>query len=135
MLFAQAAPSLKETPLMRTPTTDDITRMAKDAVYIAVGLGVLTVEQLDARRREVAEALSQQFDAGREQVEQILKAIESQLCQADERLQAFETRLDTTLDSVRERLPEPAGELFARARSAATTARTEVRERLRRDAA
>jgi hypothetical protein len=120
---------------MRTPSTDDVDRLAKDAVYITVGLGVLTVQQLDARRRELTEALSNQLGAGRHEVEHVIKAVESHLRQAEERLQAFGDRVDGTLDRVRGHLPRPAGELFERVHGATVSARTHVRDRLRSDAA
>ena len=46
----------------------------------------------------------------------------------DERIQTFETKLDTVVEQVKDRLPAPAGEVLAQAHDAARTARQQVRD-------
>jgi prophage DNA circulation protein len=125
------------------PTTDrddlvaQISKALQDAFYATVGAGVLTVQHLDGIRRQVTEQLSDRFgtqlDAGKDQVAQLVQAVEEQLRSVDDRVKVLEGQIDTLLDSVQGRLPEQAGEALARARKVSADARraaTETGEKL-----
>jgi hypothetical protein len=116
-------------------TTEDIQKVLRDAAYLTVGLGVFTVQQLETRSRDLAEALRSQLDSGRTQAEDLVKALETQLRGLDDRVKALEERFGATLDDVQSRLPEPAGEWLGKAREAADSARDQVRDLMSRDAA
>ena len=114
-------------------TRDELTQAAKDAIYATVGVGVLTVQQFATFRRQITERLSAQYGVGKDQVEQLITTVEAQLRTVDDRVKVLETQIDGLLDSMQDRLPEQAGEVFVRARKAATEARkaaTEASEKL-----
>jgi hypothetical protein len=58
---------------------EKITGLAKDAVYITIGFGVLAIQKTQVRRREVISALSDRLGATREQVEEMVKTVEKQM--------------------------------------------------------
>jgi hypothetical protein len=114
-------------------TRDDLTRIIRDSLYATVGAGVLTVQQLDQVRRRLAERLSTDFGVGRHQVEQLIAVVEGQVSNLDARMKVLERQLDGVLDSVQERLPDQAGDAFAKARQVGAEARkaaTEAGEKL-----
>jgi hypothetical protein len=120
---------------MATFDQDEILKNVKDAVYAAVGAGVLTAEQLEKLWAELTTRLSAQLDAGRSQAEGVVTAFESRLRGVDSHVQVVVHQIDALLDEVQERLPEQAGEVVARARKAGADARQQVRSLLRLDAA
>jgi hypothetical protein len=115
--------------------TDDLQKVLTDAFYVTVGLGVVTVQQLHDRSRELVEALRDQLGVGKVQAEDLVKAVEAQLRTVDDRVKVLEERLGAALDDVQARLPEPAGDWFGKARDAAESARSQVRDLVTRDAA
>jgi hypothetical protein len=58
---------------------EKVTGLAKDAVYITIGFGVLAIQKTQVRRREVISALSDRLGATREQVEEMVKSVEKQM--------------------------------------------------------
>jgi ABC-type transporter Mla subunit MlaD len=112
--------------------TEQITKILQDAFYATVGAGVLTVQHLDGVRRQVTEHLSArmgtQLGAGKEQVAQLVQAVEEQLRSVDDRVKVLEGQLDTLLDSVQDRLPEQAGDALAKARKVSADARRAAAE-------
>ena len=117
--------------------TAQISKALQDAFYATVGAGVLTVQHLDGIRRQVTEQFADrfgtQFGAGKEQVAQLVQAVEEQLRSVDDRVKVLEGQIDTLFDSVQGRLPEQAGEALARARKVSAEARraaAETSERL-----
>lgn len=103
-------------------------KLAKDAVYVTVGAGVLAFQRAQVQRREFQKAVDERVGAGREQVENVTKSFEDQIRLLDERVTALESRIDTVLDQVQGKLPEQAAELLQQAREAARNARSQVRE-------
>ncbi|HWC69127.1 MAG TPA: hypothetical protein VG478_13750 [Acidimicrobiales bacterium] len=91
-------------------TTEKLKTFAEDAVHFTVGLGVYAAQQLQG-------------------------VVEPQVRALDDRVKALGERCGAALDDVQGRLPEPADEWFGKARQAADAARTQVRERVLRDAA
>lgn len=114
-------------------TRDDLTRIIRDTLYATVGAGVLTVQQLDQVRRRLAERLSTDLGVGKHQVEQLIAVVEDQMSNLDARMKVLERQLDGVLDSVQDRLPDQAGDAFAKARQVGAEARkaaTEAGEKL-----
>ena len=102
---------------------DELTQAVKDALYAAVGVGVLTVQHLATYRQQVTERLAAQYGEGKDQVEQLITTVEAQLRTVDDRIKVLETQIDGLLDSMQDRLPEQAGDVLVRARKAAAEAR------------
>jgi hypothetical protein len=116
--------------------TDKVLGVLRDAAYVVIGFGVLTVQQVQVRRRELVnnmsdQAVVKQLGLGKEQVEELVKGLESRLGQLDERLDRLESKLDTAvegfLDTVGDKLPEQAGAFLGQAHEVAKAARKQVR--------
>ncbi|MCX6519205.1 MAG: hypothetical protein NTZ21_00920 [Actinobacteria bacterium] len=116
--------------------TDKVLGVLRDAAYVVIGLGVLTVQQAQVRRRELVnnvsdQAVVKQLGLGKEQVEELVKGLESRLGQLDERLDRLESKLDSAvegfIDTVGDKLPEQAGALLGQAHEVAKAARKQVR--------
>ncbi len=103
------------------PPADRLVNAAKDSLYVSVGLGVIAFQRAQVRRHELSN--------GAEPVG-LAKLIGDNLKMADERLQDAEERIDAVLDEVETRLPPPARDAMAAARSAAREARDTVRKLL-----
>ena len=116
--------------------TDKILGVLRDAAYVVIGFGVLTVQQVQVRRRDLVnnvsdQAVVKQLGLGKEQVEELVKGLESRLGQLDERLDRLESKLDSAvegfLDTVGDKLPEQAGAFLGQAHEVAKAARKQVR--------
>jgi flagellar capping protein FliD len=106
---------------------DKVVELAKDAFYVTVGLGVLGYQQLQVRRNELKQRLSERLDSRKGQMDDVAKAFEARISALDERIQAYETKLDNVVEQVKDRLPTPAGDVLAQAHETARSARQQVR--------
>src|SRR6266542_2049127 len=108
---------------MSQTNPDAVTKSVKDAFYVTVGAGVLTLQQIEKVWRELGERLSSQLGGGKDRVDQLVKTLEAQTRAVDDRVKVLDDRLDTKLQDLEERLPERAGEVLSKARLAAADAR------------
>jgi hypothetical protein len=116
--------------------TDKVLGVLRDAAYVVIGFGVLTVQQVQVRRRDLVKSINdqnvvKQLGLGKDQVEELVKGLEARVSQLDARLDQFETKLDTAveslLDAVGDKLPEQAGAFLGQAHEVAKAARKQVR--------
>lgn len=112
--------------------TDKVLGLLRDAAYVVIGFGVLTVQQAQVRRRELVDKLGtqpvvQQLGLGKEQVEELVKHLETRVSQLDERFDQLEGKIDAAVDALGERLPEQAGVFLGQAHEVAKAARKQVR--------
>ena len=110
--------------------------IVRDAVYVVIGFGVLTVQQIQSRTRDLVNDLEsnpvvKQLGIDRTQIESYVGRWESQLEDLDERFEAIEARLDTVVEKVEARLPEQAASALGQAHDVAKAARKQVRGMLR----
>ena len=117
-----------------------ILAMLRDAAYVGVGAGVLTFQQLQVRRRELAGRLAdsqvaQQLGVTKDQIDEIVTRVEAQAATFDtalERLEAgYDARVEAALQRVEPHLPAGASALLGQAHGAAKLARAQVRGILR----
>jgi hypothetical protein len=116
--------------------TERLVAVLRDAAYVVIGFGVLTVQQAQVRRRELADKLAahpavQQLGATREQLEEFLGGFETRIADLDARIDAFESKLDDVVEQVERKLPEQAGAVLGTAHELARTARQQVRGLIR----
>ncbi len=102
------------------PKPNDVTKLAKDALYITVGLGVLGFQKVQVQRQELRKQLRGQAAGARSRLDERVQLVE-------ERLTGVEDRINTALDQLEERLPGQARELSRQARAVAKDARGQVR--------
>lgn len=112
--------------------TDKVLGVLRDAAYVVIGFGVLSVQQVQVRRRELVDRLGaqpvvQQLGLGKEQLEEMVKGLEARFSQLDDRLDQLEGKIDAAVDALGERLPEQAGAFLGQAHEVAKAARKQVR--------
>ena len=112
--------------------TDKVVGVVRDAAYVVIGFGVLTVQQVQVRRRELVKNLAtnpvvQQMGATPAQIDDFVTALETRVGQVDERVHELETKLDAAVEALEQRLPEQAGMLLGQAHDVAKAARTQMR--------
>lgn len=95
---------------------DDVTHRAEEALYTAVGLGILGVQHLQVQRRELARAL----DGARERLGRQVATLDGTVGAVDE---VIDERLDETLSSLDPLLSAPARACAQQALATARSAR------------
>lgn len=110
---------------------DKLVGAVRDAAYVTIGFGVLAFQQAQVRRREMVRSIADRFGTSKTQVEELLTTIEGQLGKLDERFTALESKLDTTVAQLEDRLPEQAAAFVGQAHDFAKAARKQVRGLIR----
>jgi hypothetical protein len=110
---------------------DQVVAALRDAAYITVGFGVLTVQQAQVRRRELVSFLSERFETSKSQVETFVDALERRFGTLDQRMIEIELRFDSLVEQFTDKLPTPAAGYVGQAHTAAKSARQQVRGLLR----
>ena len=132
---------------------DEITKIVKDAAYVAIGFGLLTVQKAQVQRRELADQFQgqlvdpakAQLAEARENLEKVTAdatsqweklsgSVDDRVKLVEERLNDLEDRFESLLDEIEAKLPEQAAELVAQAREVAKEARGQVRSLVNRAA-
>ena len=81
----------------------DVTKTAKDALYVTVGLGVLGFQKAQVRRRELARQVETQWGETAQQLQKLARELQG--------------RVEPVLDQLKGRLPGSARELVHQART------------------
>jgi len=87
-------------------TTSEITKVAQDAAYVAIGLGVIGLQKAQVRRRE----LQSQLDSlqGQVPIANVRKELAKAMKDLDKTIGQLIERMDATFEPVSERLPAGA---------------------------
>ena len=113
-----------------TSAVDRLTEIAKDALYIGVGAGVIAFQRAQVQRVELTAALEHRFAQVADVARAVTTTAGGQFARIDEQATAIEARVDDVLDVVQHRLPKPAATVLDQARRSARATRTHVRELL-----
>jgi len=108
--------------------TDDIISTARDAAYVAVGLGVLAFQRAQVRRNEITNALSGQRGDLEERLGEVRGEITRYVKSIDERVEEVFETIEATIIPYEERLPEPARDIVSKARVQAHDVRQQIRQ-------
>ncbi len=139
----------------RHTIADDVSRTARDAAYVAVGLGVLGFQKAQVRRRELAQRLAAASTTAQQRIERLAdlagagSAVQQQLerlgelptelartlADVDDAVETLITRLETLVEPLEQHLPPAARDAVQQAREQARAARQQLRTRVRRGAA
>jgi len=116
--------------------TDRLLGIVRDAAYVVIGLGVLTVQQLQSGIRDLVASVEsnpaiKQMGVDRAQIQEIVGTFEAQFSNLDERFEAIEAKLDAAYERLEDRLPEQAANALGQAHDMAKAARKQVRGLLR----
>jgi hypothetical protein len=96
----------------------DVTKTAKDAAYVTVGLGVLAFQKAQVARRDLTKQVETQFSATTEQVKGLSKKVED--------------RIQPALAQLEQTVPAQAKDLVKQARTAAENLQGQVLNRTNR---
>jgi prefoldin subunit 5 len=93
----------------------DVTKTAKDAAYVTVGLGVLAFQKAQVARRDLSKQVETHLTATTEQVKGLSKKVEG--------------RIQPVLDQLEQTVPAQAKDLVKQARTAAESLQGQVLNR------
>src|SRR5687767_2280470 len=95
-------------PEIRTPkaAAEDLTKLAKDAFYVSIGLAVIAFQKAQVQRQELRKQVSGQVDDAKAQLQSLSKRFEDRVKVVEERLEGVESRFETLLDQRDERRAE-----------------------------
>jgi ABC-type transporter Mla subunit MlaD len=105
---------------------EQATKLAKDGVYLTVGLVSATAQKTQEQWQEAARQLEAGLASSKDQVATFTARFEPAVKAVDERFTAFEARLAELVERTAEVLPEPAGKAIEAAFEAGKTARAQV---------
>jgi chaperonin cofactor prefoldin len=105
---------------------DEVANLAKDAVYVTVGLGVLAFQRLQSRRVDLSQRLAQDT-AFETRLEDLRAQVSRQARQLDELVENVANFIETTLEPIEEQLPAPARDLAQKAKVQAREVRSQIR--------
>jgi hypothetical protein len=89
-------------------TAQDITNAAREAAYVAIGLGVIGLQRAQVARREIVEQLDRQRSAGAGQATEVRSQLLKAWKELDKVAGTVFERVDATVEPVTDRLPEQA---------------------------
>ena len=106
--------------------TRNVTDLARDVAYVAVGLGVLGYQRLQVHRVELANKLPRDYSLD-QAIGDVRGGVSKGFDQMDELAESATKLLEITLQPLEERLPPTVGQLSAKAREQARGMRSQIR--------
>jgi ribosomal protein S4 len=106
-----------------------VTDLARDAAYVAVGLGVLGYQRVQVQRVELKNKLSQDLDF-EQRLGDVRQGVAKGFNQIDELAESATNFVESTLQPLEERLPTSVTQLTAKAREQAREVRIQIRQRV-----
>ena len=104
-----------------------VTDLARDAAYVAVGLGVLGYQRAQVQRVELQSRLSQDFLLD-QRIDEVRQGVAKGFQQIDELAESAAHFVETTLQPLEDKLPPSVTQLTAKAREQAREVRTQIRQ-------
>ncbi|HXW35464.1 MAG TPA: hypothetical protein VEJ87_12875 [Acidimicrobiales bacterium] len=106
-----------------------ISKTARDATYVLIGLGVLAFQRAQVHRQEILEEVRKQQDA----VGGHLKAAQDELARLSKRIEEMDSsveaildRIDSALEPIEDKLPDRTRELVQQAHDQAKSVRRQT---------
>jgi hypothetical protein len=106
-----------------------VTDLARDAAYVAVGLGVLGYQRAQVERVDLQNRLSQDL-ALDQRIDGVRQSVAKGFAQIDDLAESAVHFVETTLQPIEEKLPPTVTQLTAKAREQAREVRTQIRQRV-----
>jgi hypothetical protein len=107
-----------------------VTDLARDAAYVAVGLGVLGYQRVQVQRVELKNKLSQDLELD-QRLGDVRQGVAKGISQIDDLAESATHFVESTLQPLEERLPASVTQLTTKAREQAHEVRTQIRQRVR----
>ncbi len=106
-----------------------VTDLARDAAYVAVGLGVLGYQRVQVQRVELKNKLSQDL-ALEQRIGDVRHGVAKGINQIDGLAESATNFVESTLQPLEERLPTSVTQLTTKAREQTREVRTQIRQRV-----
>jgi hypothetical protein len=104
-----------------------VTDIARDAAYVAVGLGVLGYQRAQVQRVELANKLPKEFSLD---LDGVRTGVSKGIQQIDELAESAAQFVESTFQPLEEKLPPAVTQLTSLAREQAREVRTQIRQRV-----
>lgn len=109
--------------------TAEVTTIARDAAYVAVGLGVLGLQKAQVKRVDLQDRLHGDLHLD-ERLADARAVVTSGVARVDGLVEETMQLVETALEPLEEQLPPAARELTTRARRQAREVQSRIRQRL-----
>ena len=103
-----------------------VTDLARDAAYVAVGLGVLGYQRVQVQRLELQNRLSHDFSLD-QHIDGVRHGVAKGFQQIDDLAESAAQFVETTIQPLEEKLPPTVTQLTSKAREQAREVRTQIR--------
>ena len=110
--------------------TDEITKTARDAAYVVVGLGVLGFQRAQVRRQELQKRLAEPRGQIQDRLGGVRTEVTRRVKDVDGTVEVVIGRIESSLEPIESRLPEPARDFVKQAHVQAREVRQHLRKRL-----
>jgi hypothetical protein len=120
---------MPDVPTNISSLSKGVTDLARDAAYVAVGLGVLGYQRAQVQRVELQNRLSQDL-ALDQRLDDVRHGVAKGIAQVDDLAESAVHFVETTFQPIEEKLPPTVTQLTSRAREQAREVRTQIRQRV-----
>ncbi len=117
---------MPDVPNNITTLSKGVTDLARDAAYVAVGLGVLGYQRVQVQRVELQQRLSEDLSLD-DRIDEVRQGVAKGIHQIDDLAESAVQFVETTLQPLEERLPQSVTQLTSKAREQAREVRTQIR--------
>jgi hypothetical protein len=106
-----------------------VTDLARDAAYVAVGLGVLAYQRAQVQRVELQKRLQADLPID-QRLGDVRQGVAKGIQQIDDLAESAVHFVETTFAPIEDRLPASVSQLTTKAREQAREVRTQIRQRV-----
>ena len=106
-----------------------VTDLARDAAYVAVGLGVLAYQRAQVQRVELQKRLQKDLPID-QRIGDVRQGVAKGFQQIDELTESAVHFVESTLQPIEDRLPASVSQLTTKAREQAREVRSQIRQRV-----
>jgi hypothetical protein len=106
-----------------------VTDLARDAAYVAVGLGVLAYQRAQVQRVELQKRLQKDLPI-EERIGDVRQGVAKGFRQIDDLAESAVQFVESTLQPIEERLPASVTQVTTKAREQAREVRIQIRQRV-----
>jgi len=116
---------MPEVPTNITNISKGVTDLARDAAYVAVGLGVLGYQRAQVQRVELQNRLSKDFS-----LDEVRQEVAKGIHQIDDLAETAVQFVETTLQPLEDKLPSSVTQVTTKAKQQAREVRIQIRQRV-----
>jgi hypothetical protein len=120
---------MPEMPTNITTISKGVTDLARDAAYVAVGLGVLGYQRAQVHRVELQNKLAKDFSLD-QHIDGVRQGVAKGYHQIDDLAETAVQFVETTLQPLEDKLPATVTHITVKAREQAREVRIQIRQRV-----